>query len=91
MELRRNGSLSPGDRGCRFDDVEESLYCSPLLTTVSQPLYEQGRLAAETLLKMIRRGDGEEIREKIVVPAKAVFRESCGCFSEMTQAPGTGG
>jgi putative nucleotidyltransferase with HDIG domain len=91
MELHHKGIAIPQEIAVvGFDNVEESLYCSPLLTTVSQPLYEQGRLAAETLLKMIRGDDGEEIPQKIVVPAKMVLRESCGCFSEMTTNAGNG-
>ena len=92
MELRHKGISIPREIAVvGFDDVVESLYCSPLLTTVSQPLYEQGRLAAEILLKTMRGGNGEKIPQKLILPAKMVLRESCGCFSEMTTSAGNGG
>ena len=91
MELRHRGIAIPQEIAVvGFDNVEESLYCSPLLTTVNQPLYEQGRLAAETLFKIIRGAGEEKIPQKIIVPAKVVLRESCGCFSETTTSAGNG-
>ncbi|NLY88424.1 MAG: substrate-binding domain-containing protein [Firmicutes bacterium] len=91
MELRRKGVSIPQEIAVvGFDNTEESLYCSPLLTTVSQPLYQQGWLAAETLLKIMDGGNGEEILQRVVIPTKPVFRESCGCFSEMTISAGNG-
>src|ERR1019366_7260834 len=38
-----------------FDDIQSAAYQNPALTTVRQPLREMGRIAAETLLRRIRR------------------------------------
>jgi signal transduction histidine kinase/DNA-binding LacI/PurR family transcriptional regulator len=60
-----------------FDDIEESQFTIPPLTTTKQPLYEQGRRAAETLMTLIT---GGTVPEKILLPSKLVVRQSCGCF-----------
>lgn len=87
-ELRERGIPVPEEISVvGFDDLEEGGYSSPTLTTVNQPLYEQGWLAVETLLALL---DGREVPPKIVVPTKPVFRESCGCFSEAVITAGEG-
>jgi diguanylate cyclase (GGDEF)-like protein len=59
-----------------FDDVEEARYVSPPLTTVRQPLEEQGRRAAELLLGKIA---GRPTPEQVVLHTELVTRSSCGC------------
>lgn len=59
-----------------FNDQEGSGYVMPPLTTVSLPIQEQGRQAAEMVLALLA---GEEIPEQVVLPAKVVVRQSCGC------------
>ncbi len=36
-----------------YDDLPNSTYSMPPLTTVRQPVYEIGRLAAQAMLKLI--------------------------------------
>ncbi len=59
-----------------FDDVEAAEFCFPPLTTVRQPLYEQGRVATEMLLGQI---DGRAAPERVVLHTRLVVRRSCGC------------
>lgn len=59
-----------------FDDTQIAQTMRPGLTTVRQILSEQGRIAVQTLLRKI---GGENYGEKILVPARLVVRQSCGC------------
>ena len=61
-----------------FDDVEEARFATPALTTVRQPLREQGELAVEIVLALRR---GEPIAEQITLSTELVTRRSCGCSS----------
>jgi LacI family transcriptional regulator len=36
-----------------FDDLANSLYCAPPLSTIHQPAYELGRLAASAMLQLL--------------------------------------
>jgi DNA-binding LacI/PurR family transcriptional regulator/signal transduction histidine kinase len=60
-----------------FDDIEEAHIVTPPLTTVRQPLADQGALAAELVMALIR---GETIAEKTALSSNLVVRRSCGCF-----------
>lgn len=60
-----------------FDDIEESSFSIPPLTTVRQPLYEIGCKAVELLVDLI---DKREVPEMIVIPAVVELRQSCGCY-----------
>jgi sigma-B regulation protein RsbU (phosphoserine phosphatase) len=66
-----------------FDDIEESAYCSPPLTTVHQPLYGLGELAVTTLVRRMRR---ESVENHGVLDAPVVIRQSCGCFERHVPA-----
>jgi diguanylate cyclase (GGDEF)-like protein len=59
-----------------FDDVEAAQFCFPPLTTVRQPLYEQGRIATEMLLGELR---GEPTHDRLLLHTRLVTRRSCGC------------
>ncbi len=59
--------------GC--DDIPDGRNVSPMLTTVSFPVYELGACAIENLLALIR-GD---VPENTELPAKPLIRNSCGC------------
>lgn len=62
-----------------FDDIEESSFSAPPLTTVRQPLYEMGAKSIE----LIHSGIQGNIHEgTIVVPASLVTRQSCGCYRQ---------
>jgi PAS domain S-box-containing protein len=59
-----------------FDDLEEAKFASPPLTTIRQPLYEQGRRATEMLLALMA---GEDVPKSVTLPTELVIRQSCGC------------
>jgi LacI family transcriptional regulator len=58
-----------------FDDITQAAQVHPTLTTIHQPLEQMGRLAAETLLKLIN--DPTFVVERIVLPTHLVIRQSC--------------
>jgi signal transduction histidine kinase/AraC-like DNA-binding protein len=60
-----------------FNDVMESRFVTPPLTSVRLPFYEQGRRAVEMLLELLA---GEPVSEQEVLPAKLKIRQSCGCL-----------
>lgn len=60
-----------------FDDLEEAAFISPALSTVRQPLSEQGAAAAELAIRLLR---GEAVDPtRTLIPAPLVVRRSCGC------------
>lgn len=58
-----------------FDDVSESQYTLPLLTTVRQPLFEQGVAAARILYNIVH---GLPYETDLTGNSTLVVRESCG-------------
>jgi DNA-binding LacI/PurR family transcriptional regulator len=60
-----------------FDDIEEARFSLPPLTTVRQPLIEQGRDAMRMVLNQIRNGGQPEHVVRLTEP---VIRRSCGCL-----------
>lgn len=63
-----------------FDDIQSAAYQNPALTTVRQPLREMGRIAAESLLRRIRRPASDSHVGEIMVEPKLVIRETtCQC------------
>ncbi len=62
-----------------FDDIEEARFTSPPLTTVRQPLYEQGREAVRLLLSEVY---GGERGERVTLHTEFIARRSCCCFAE---------
>ncbi len=62
-----------------FDNIEETTFVIPALTTVQQPFYEQGKLAAETLLSLMA---GEDVSKEVTLPTRLILRNSCGCLSQ---------
>ncbi|MCL6588590.1 MAG: substrate-binding domain-containing protein [Firmicutes bacterium] len=84
------------DRGLRvpeeyvvvgFDDIEESKYVNPPLTTSQQPFAEMGAQAVEMLLSLL---EGQKIPEYVQLPTKPKFRHSCGCLSPALVQAGAG-
>lgn len=63
-----------------FDDVVDARSVMPPMTTVRQPLHEQGRQAVEMMMALIA---GESPAKEVILPTELVTRQSCGCFSEM--------
>lgn len=56
-----------------FDDLAIASYTSPLLTTVGQPKQQMGRMAMETMLKIL---SGVDSKTNIKVEGKLLIRES---------------
>jgi DNA-binding LacI/PurR family transcriptional regulator len=72
--LKEAGRRVPDDVAVvGFDDVEQSRYVEPPLTTVRQPIIGQGREMARQLLRLVA---GEEIPHAVVLPTELVVRAS---------------
>lgn len=73
LALHRKGLRVPEDVSLvGFDDLPGSMYTTPPLTTVQQPVEDMGRAAAQTMLRLLR-GERAEIQEKTV---RLIIRES---------------
>ena len=74
--IKRAGLRIPEDIALiGYDDIPLASHTSPTLTTVRQPTREQGRAAAEFLLRRIE-GDREQPRAEKSFPCELVIRES---------------
>lgn len=77
--LRARGVRVPADAAVLgFDDLDEGRFAHTPLTSVRQPLREQGQLAAEMVLAQLR---GDAVPARTLLPAQLVVRRSCGCRS----------
>jgi len=75
--LRKAGLRVPSDVSVvGFDDIQSAAYQNPALTTVRQPLREMGRIAAETLLRRIRRAGADSQGGEIMVAPRLMIRET---------------
>lgn len=71
--LYRKGIRVPDDISLvGFDDLPGSSYTTPPLTTIRQPLYDMGRIASNSLLKLI---NGEAVTASLP-PLELVVRET---------------
>lgn len=61
-----------------FDDIEEARFTTPPLSTVRQPLFEQGREAVRLALGQLT--SGVEAAH-VDLSTRFVRRRSCGCFA----------
>ena len=59
-----------------FDDIELCDYVEPALTSISIPLVEIGRLAAEKLIRLT--AGGQECRHREELPCRIIGRETFG-------------
>ncbi|MDO9464533.1 MAG: LacI family DNA-binding transcriptional regulator [bacterium] len=76
MAIKERGKKIPEDIALvGFDDIYPSAILNPSLTTVSQPKYEQGRLAAQLLVRRMT-GDKDCFPENITLDTRLVIRES---------------
>lgn len=77
-DLRSRGFQIPSDVAVvGFDDISESRFSTPPLTTIRQPIERFGAQAAETVLAMVRGEAGADV----LFPSELVVRRSCGCIS----------
>ncbi len=72
--IYRHGIKVPDDISIvGFDDLAIASYTSPLLTTVGQPKHQMGRMAMETMLKIL---SGVDSKTNIKVNGELIVRES---------------
>src|SRR5690606_20307639 len=61
-----------------FDDLPGSVYSTPKLTTVHQPILEKGAQAARILFDLVEGVD--HTPKQVILPTSLVIRESCGAM-----------
>ena len=72
------GIKVPGDLSLvGFDDIALARAMSPALTTMAQPVPDLARSATELLIQRMKGQLGSEHRQRIVLPARLVVRDSC--------------
>lgn len=59
-----------------FDDLTESAYFTPALTTLTHPLRELGSLAVKTLLEQIDGPGSATVHREITLPPELIIRDS---------------
>jgi LacI family transcriptional regulator len=59
-----------------FDDIYAAEFHNPALTTIRQPLFEMGRLAAQTLLKRLTENGNGEVPSVLSVEPTIIVRQS---------------
>jgi DNA-binding LacI/PurR family transcriptional regulator len=75
----------PGDIAvAAFDDIDWMPVFRPALTSVAQPAYEVGRVAAELLLERI--SDHQRPVQDIVLSARLLVRQSCALHAGAEEA-----
>ncbi len=67
------------------DNITESAFSVPPLTSVAIPWYELGKQAAEMLCEMLA---GQREVEHVAVPGVLIRRRSCGCWEDVVQETG---
>jgi serine phosphatase RsbU (regulator of sigma subunit) len=84
--LEARGLDVPGDVAVvGFDDIEDARFSSPPLTTVRQPLYQQGEAALERVLAQL---EGRPVELDTVHATELIVRRSCGCLTDPAGRPG---
>ena len=77
QELMRNGIRVPHQMAVTgFDDLDSGEALFPLLSTVRQPVSEQGSTSAGLLIDML---DHKKVPSKVYAPTRMVIRASCRC------------
>ena len=75
--LQENGRRVPDDISViGFDDIYSAAFQNPALTTIRQPLFEMGKIAASTLLENLTNGNNETSADSIVVEPQLIIRRS---------------
>jgi DNA-binding LacI/PurR family transcriptional regulator len=67
-----------------FDNIPLAAYQTPPLTTVEQPIAEQGRLAAEFLLQRIE-VRARRMRQSVQLPCRLIVRDSTGAAAKLPE------
>ncbi len=76
-EIKEHNLKVPDDVAVTgFDFNEQSKSVIPKLTTVSQPKYDIGITAFNTLLSIL---NNKKVPEKQILPTKLIIQQSCGC------------
>ena len=84
--IKRSGLRIPDDIALvGYDDIPLASHTSPTLTTVRQPTREQGRCAAEFLLRRIE-GDSEQPRVEKTFQCELIIRESTSPSQEVASS-----
>jgi DNA-binding LacI/PurR family transcriptional regulator len=91
--IRSRGLQVPTDISVvGFDDLPLTQYMEPPLTSVRQPKYEMGRIAAQVLLRLLEGSEAEQnIRvsgELVVRKSTAPPKENIACDYSCAQEPG---
>ncbi|HDQ73125.1 MAG TPA: STAS domain-containing protein [Chloroflexi bacterium] len=82
--LQSRGIQIPGEVAVLgFDDISETEFVTPPLTTVRQPVYEMGQKSVDMLLALL---GGEEVPNQVLLPTKLLVRQSCGCADPFVTA-----
>lgn len=68
-----------------FDDIDESSHSFPALTTVRQPVFEQGRTS---LLMTLDKIEGTSVAPVTTHTPSLILRGSCGCLSSSMSEAG---
>ncbi|MBY9005948.1 MAG: substrate-binding domain-containing protein [Candidatus Lokiarchaeota archaeon] len=80
QELKKRGVNIPEDALVTgFDNTFTSSFSNPPLTTIKQPVYQQGIEAMKKIISMIK---DKHRSEDIVLPTELIIRKSCGCIPE---------
>ncbi|WP_432709460.1 LacI family DNA-binding transcriptional regulator [Pedobacter sp.] len=67
----------PGDlQVISFSNLDTAAYLNPPLSTITQPAFEIGKVAATALMTFLKRKDSVQVKEEIVIPSTLVVRKS---------------
>ena len=84
--LQESGFRVPEDISVLgFDDIYAAAFHNPALTTIRQPLFEMGSLAAQTLLQRVAKGQTDkdaQFPETLTVEPKLIVRKSTAKVKE---------
>lgn len=65
-----------------FDDIYAAAFHNPALTTIRQPLFEMGSIAAKTLLERLSTGSNGDVPREVRVEPTIIVRQSTARISE---------